>query len=66
MTKKVNKIKMLESVADYIVSCDGKEYDDYVQYCDDENLKLNEITGKKQLQHVYAQALVGLGLSFPK
>lgn len=59
------KSEALISVAEYIVSCDNKEYDDYVRYCDDNGLEPSDITGAEQSQHVYAQALIGLGLEFP-
>lgn len=59
------KLEALVTVAVYIISCDNKEYDDYVTYCDDNGLNPSDIQGAEQVKHVYAQALIGLGLEFP-
>ena len=59
------RVSWLKTVAEYIVSCDGREYDDYVGYCKDNEIDPSNIEGFEQSKHVYAQALMGLGLKFP-
>ena len=55
----------LISVAEYVVSCDSNEYESYTTYCDDNSLVHADIRGPEQIKHVYAQALIGLGLEYP-
>lgn len=52
-------------VAEYIVDCESGEYDSYVSYCDENELDPKDIRGAGQSDHVYALALIGLGLEFP-
>jgi hypothetical protein len=59
-----NKLKALTEVAEYIVGFDSKEYDDYIDWCDSQSLNPSDITGEAQSSHIYALALVGLGLKF--
>ena len=59
------KTDALTRCAEYIVSCDNKEYSDYVTYCDDNGLNPSDTQGIEQQKHVYAIALIGLGLDFP-
>jgi hypothetical protein len=47
----------LESVAAYIVDCEGREFEDYVRYCDDNGLNPSDIKGVENQKHVYAQTL---------
>ena len=56
----------LLSVASYIVDCESNEYDSYVSFCEENELEPNRIHGKMQKTHVYALALIGLGLEFPE
>lgn len=56
----------LIKVAEYIVDCENNEYDSYVSFCEENGLDPKNIRGKKQRDHVYALALVGLGLEFLK
>ena len=56
----------LQCVAEYIVDCESGEYDSYVSYCDENGLNPENLTNKENLTHVYAKALVGLGMEFPK
>ncbi len=65
MIKECLKNQMLIEVAEYIVSCDNKEYDDYVTYCSDNGLNPSDIEAENQARHVYAKALTGLGMEFP-
>ena len=60
------KVEALEKVAEWVISCDSKEYDDYLIYCKDLGINPKNITGKNQIFHPYALALIGLGLKFPK
>ena len=55
----------LRCVAEYIVDCESGEYDSYVSFCAENNLEPSEITKTANLGHVYAKALVGLGMIFP-
>lgn len=59
------KSEALTKVAEYIVDCENDEYDSYVTYCDENDLNPKDITGASQSKHVYALALIGLGLEFP-
>lgn len=59
------KDKALAKVAEYIVDCESNEYDNYVSFCEENDLKPSNIKGRRQITHVYALALVGLGLEFP-
>lgn len=56
----------LECVALYVIDCTNKDYEDYLTYCSDNNLNPKDIGENAQLEHVYAKALIGLGLEFPK
>lgn len=56
----------LTQVAEYIIDCENGEYDSYVSYCDENELDPKDIRGAGQSDHVYALALIGLGLEFPK
>ncbi len=60
------RLKKLVDIADWIMSCDNKEYDDYVNYCDDNGLDPAKINGREQSKHVYAKALISLNMTFPK
>jgi len=60
------QLKALTKVADYITDCENSEYDSYVEYCEENELEPSDIHGKEQSNHVYALALIGLGLDFPK
>lgn len=59
-------VDRLKEVAEYIIDCESGEYDSYMSYCQENNLNPKNITKKKQLNHVYAKALVGLDLEFPE
>ena len=59
------RTELLELVAEYIVSCEGREYEDYIGYCKDNNVEPADLSGVVQSKHVYSQALRGLGLEFP-
>ncbi len=63
--KKKDQLKLLTKVAEYIVDCENGEYESYVTYCEDNDLEPKNVTGREQQKHVYALALVGLGLDFP-
>jgi hypothetical protein len=60
------KLEALTKIAEYIVNCENNEYDSYVSFCSENRLKPENISGRKQRTHVYALALIGLGLDFPK
>ena len=61
MTKKTATQRVLE----YTVDCESGEYDSYVSYCSENGYDPKDIHGKGQTGHVYALALIGLGLEFP-
>lgn len=63
--KHASKQWCLNTVAEYIVNCENNEYDSYVSYCEENGLEPNNINDSDNLNHVYALALVGLGLKFP-
>lgn len=60
------RLRALLEAAEYIASCDNKEHDDYVTYCDDNEIDPKQLNGRAQRKHIYARALVGLNLTFPK
>ena len=62
MSKKLNKDQALVLVAHYII--DDKEHDDYALWCEQEGLNPRDIQGERQRKHVYAQALIGLGMEY--
>ena len=55
-----------EVVAQWVTCCENGQYDDYMSYCNDNNLIPKDIDGIEQKNHVYALALIALGLEFPK
>lgn len=55
----------LMKIAEYIIDCETGEYENYIEYCSDLGIDPSDITGNEQKTHVYARALIGLGLSFP-
>jgi len=55
----------LKQVAEYIIDCESNEYDSYMQYCFENDLDPKDIRGACQSTHVYALALIGLGMEFP-
>lgn len=61
----VSKQGALTQVAEYIINCENSEYDSYVSYCQENELAPFDIRGLGQSNHVYALALIGLGLEFP-
>lgn len=65
ITKK-QKIAALEKCAEYLVVNEEREYEDYVQYCEDYGYNPKNIRGREQQKHIYTQALIGLGLEFPE
>lgn len=50
----------LITVAEHVYDCESGEYDSYITYCDELEIDPQERC------HVYALALIGLGLQFPK
>lgn len=62
LTKKDRHFALLD-VADYIANFSDSERLDYVNYCDENELDPNDIGNNG---HVYARALVGLGLTFER
>ncbi len=58
----MTKTQALKKVAQYII--DDKEREDYEDFCDVHNLDPKDIKGKLQSAHVYACALIGLGLEY--
>lgn len=56
----------LTQVAEYVLDCENNEYDSYVSFCDENELDPKDIRGAGQSNHVYALALIGLGLDFPE
>jgi len=56
-----NKLESLTLVAEHILN---QEADDYVQWCEENELDPKDINGDMQKSHVYALALIGLGLEF--
>ena len=55
----------LTQVAEYIVDCESNEYDSYMTHCEENELDPKDIRGLGQSSHVYALALIGLGMEFP-
>ena len=66
MIAKSSQLKALRKVAYHIVDCESEEYDNYVTYCEENDLEPRRIKGTEQRQHIYALSLIGLGLEFPK
>ncbi len=60
------RFEALEDAAMYIIACDNKECEDYIEWCEENDLNPFKIRGKEQKNHPYAIALFGLGLKFPK
>jgi len=61
---RLSQVKAFVKIARYIL--DEKEYDDYITYCSDNSISPDDIGGKEQQQHVYAQALISLDLKFER
>jgi hypothetical protein len=61
----ISQAGALKQVADYIVNCENNEYDSYVTHCFENELAPADLRGRGQSDHVYALALIGLGLEFP-
>ena len=59
------RLNALTYAAEYIIDCENSEYESYVTYCDELDLDPANIEGDKQKGHIYALALIGLGLKFP-
>lgn len=59
----MNKDKALFNLAHSIIE-DGKEFEDYVDWCYDNELDPANIQGEIQRGHIYAQALIGLELEY--
>lgn len=59
------KLESLTKIAEYIIDCETGEYENYVTFCDENQLEPKDIQGEMQRTHVYALALIGLGLDFP-
>lgn len=55
----------LTQVAEYIVDCENGEYKSYVSHCEENELDPKDIRGIGQSSHVYALALIALGMEFP-
>lgn len=62
----VSKNGALTQVAEYIVDCESNECESYQTYCDENDLNPKDIRGLGQSKHVYALALIGLGMEYPK
>lgn len=61
----VSKKGAMTQVAEYIVDCESNECDSYIEFCEENELDPKDIRGLRQSSHVYALALIGLGLEFP-
>lgn len=61
----VSKRGALEQVAEYVLDCETGEYDSYVTHCFENELEPFDLRGAGQSEHIYALALIGLGLEFP-
>ena len=59
-------LKSLETLAFHTIDCENDEYDSYVTYCEELEINPANIRGKLQSKHIYALALIGLGMVFPK
>lgn len=55
----------LIKIAEYVLDCESGEYENYLEYCGDLDIEPSDITGTEQRRHIYAKALIGLGLDFP-
>ncbi len=62
MKKRVHKDQALILVAEYIL--DDKEREDYIDFCDFNEIDPTDIQGEMQSTHVYALALIGLSQTF--
>lgn len=62
----IEQTQALAKVAEYVVDCESREYDNYVSFCNENDLNPTNIRGSRQSKHVYALALIGLGLEFPR
>ena len=65
MFKEAEKVQSLIEVAEYVIDCESREYESYVEYCEENSLDPALINAPEQSSHVYAKALIGLGLEFP-
>lgn len=63
--KRISKLGALTQVAEYIVDCESNEYDNYNEFCFEHGIKPSNIKGETQSCHVYALALIGLGMEYP-
>ena len=57
-----NRLEALIEVAQYVL--DDKERKDYIEQCLENEVKPENIKGRVQKNHVYAKALIALGLEF--
>ncbi len=55
----------MTQVCEYIIDCENNEYDSYMSFCNENSLDPCRIRAVKQRTHVYALALIALGLKFP-
>lgn len=63
--KKTVQLKAFQRIAEYILDCEGSEYDNYLNYCDELKVDPRDVSGPEQFNHIYALALIGLGYEFP-
>ena len=55
----------MQKVAQYVIDCENGEYESYTTYCVENDLDPKDVEGQEQVKHVYALALIGLGLEYP-
>lgn len=65
MPNHISKSGASKQVCEYIVDCESSEYDNYTEWCNENDLNPIEIRGFKQSTHVYALALIALGMEYP-
>ena len=56
--------KKLLEIAAYIIHVDNAELENYTDYCEENGWNPADINGKDQSGHVYAKALIALGLEY--
>lgn len=62
---KQSQLNAMRKACQYIVDCESNEYDSYVSFCEENGLEPKNIRNQANKAHVYALALIGLGLDFP-
>ena len=66
LSEKIKSSKELIEIAMFILDSESGERESYIDMCETLEIAPERIRGRDQRLHIYAKALIGLGLKFPK